>query len=435
MQTFANNRILMLLENQTYPLDPRVRWEAPALVRAGYRVSIICPSGQGQPCRETLDGVRVYRFAPPPPAKSFLGYLWEYAYSMAATFAISLLVFLGEGFDVVHAHNPPDTFVFIAAFYKLFGKRFVFDHHDLSPEMYRARLPSGGNQLVYRVLVLLEKLSCRLADHVIATNESYKKVEMDRGRVPRTRITIVRNGVDPNHFRAVQPDPVLRQMGKTIIGYVGVMGFQDGVDYLLRALHHLVFDLGRTDLYCVLVGGGAASANLKVLVRGLDLEGYVCFTGYLFGDDLLRCLSAADICVDPDPSNPYNDRSTMIKMMEYMALGKPIVAFDLPEHRFTAQQSAIYVTPSDERAFARALAQLADDPLQREAIGAVGRRRIESDLASHFAIPSLLEAYRKILPSPVGTGRMLPQARMHLQPENQPHTPTRTASYEPGDPS
>jgi len=182
---------------------------------------------------------------------------------MAATFVLSLLVFLGDGFDVVHAHNPPDTFVFIAGFYKLFGKRFIFDHHDLSPEMYRARFPGGGSLLVYDVLVLLEKLTCRLADHVIATNESYKKIEMERGRVPEARITIVRNGIELDRLRSVEPDRALRQKGKMIIGYVGVMGFQDGVDNLLRALHHLLRDLRRTDFYCILIGDGDARPGLK----------------------------------------------------------------------------------------------------------------------------------------------------------------------------
>ncbi len=432
MMASAKNRVLMLLENQSYPLDPRVRWEAAALAGAGYRVTVICPWDSGQPWRESLDGVRVYRFPPPPPARTFLGYLWEYGYSMAVTFAISLLVFFSEGFDVIHSHNPPDTFVFIAAFYKLFGKRFVFDHHDLSPEMYAARFSSGGNRVVYRTLIMLEKLSCRFADHVIATNESYKKMEMERDGVPEARITIVRNAVDPKLLRTVEPDRALRQLGKIIIGYVGVMGYQDGVDYLLRALHHVVRECGRSDFCCVLIGGGAALADLKLLTRQLALEEYVRFTGYLFGDDFARHMSAADICVDPDPSSPYNDRSTMIKMMEYMALGKPIVAFDLPEHRFTAQAAAIYITPNDERAFARALVQLMDDPLRREAMGAAGRRRIETELARHFSVRNLLEAYWTVLPAPTGAGRMATR-RIELQSQPHPLAPAQTASYEPSD--
>lgn len=397
MKASAGSRVLMLVENMAYPQDSRVRREARALTDAGYRVSVIGPAGAGQPWRETLDGVRVYRYPAPPGGNGFLGFLWEYGYSMVATFILSLLVSVREGFDIIHAANPPDLFVFVAGFHKLLGKRFVYDHHDLAPEMYYARFGQGGNRLVYRALVVLEKLSCRFADHVIATNQSYKSVEMRRGRVPEDRITIVRNGPDPNRLRAVEPDPDLRRKGVTILGYVGAIGFQDGLDSLLRALHHLVHDLGRTDFFCVIIGTGDAWASVKALATQLRLDDQVWFTGWVSAADLVRYLSSADICVDPDPSNPFTDRSTMIKMTEYMALEKPIVAFDLPEHRFTAGDAALYVRPNDELAFARALAQLMDDPARRQVMGSLGRRRIETELAWRYSVPHLLEAYRTLL--------------------------------------
>jgi len=281
----------MLLENQTYPRDFRVRREATALTAAGYRVSVICPAGPGQLFRETLNGVRLYRYAQPTAGNGFLGYLWEYGYAMAATFLLSLLVFVREGFDVVHAHNPPDTFVFIAAFYKLLGKRFVFDHHDLSPEMYRARFPGGGSLFVHDALVLLEKLTCCLANRVIATNESYKKIEMERDQVPESHITVVRNGIELHELPAVEPDRTLRPAGKTIIGYVGVMGFQDGVDYLLRALGHLVRDLKRTDFLCVLVGDGDAFPYLKSLAEQLHISEQILFTGMVHRSEVPRYLA------------------------------------------------------------------------------------------------------------------------------------------------
>jgi glycosyltransferase involved in cell wall biosynthesis len=394
----------MLLENQPYPQDHRVRREAAALAIAGYRVSVICPSSAGQCWRETVDNVRVYRFSAPSPVNSLWGYLWEYGYSTAASFAISLLVFMGEGFDVVHAHNPPETFVFIGAFYKLFGKRFVFDHHDLSPEMYRARFSYGGSTIVYGALLLLERLTCMVADHIIATNESYKEIEMKRDHVPPERIAVVRNGVEVQHGRPIQPDLTLRKKANTLIGFVGVMGFQDGVDYLLRALHHLLHTLGRADFYCVLMGDGDAFESLRKLAQQLCLEDYVLFTGLVHGDELSRYLSAMDICVDPDPANAYNNRSTMIKMMEYMAMAKPIVAFDLPEHRVTAQQAAVYVTPNDEREFAEAVAQLMDDAARRKAMGAFGRHRVETKLAWCYSVSHLLDAYQKVLPKAVVAG-------------------------------
>lgn len=404
----SKNRILMLLENLPFPQDLRVRREAFALTSAGYRVAVICPSGKGQSSREMVNGVTVYRYPAPRAAQGFLSYLWEYAYSMTASFLLSLVVFFREGFDAIHAHNPPDTFVFIAMFYKLLGKRFVYDHHDLSPEMYVARFRGGGRPLVHRTLVLFEKLSCRVADHVIVTNESYKKVAIDRGRVPEQRITVVRNGVELSRALVpVEPDRELRQMGKTIIGYVGVLGVQDGVDYLLRALNYLLRGLGRNDFYCVIVGFGDALEDLKRLAQELALQDYVRFTGPIFGERLRQLLAAADICVDSSPANPYTDRSTMFKLMEYMSLGKPIVAFDLPEHRFTARGAAVYVTPNDERAFARALAKLMDAPERRMALGATGSGRIKTRLAWDYSVPNLLSVYRTVLPEakiPEGAG-------------------------------
>ena len=393
------NRILMLLENLPFPQDLRVRREAYALSSAGYRVTVICPKRKGQSSRETVNGVCVYRYPAARPANGLVSYLWEYAYSMAASVTLSLVVFFRQGFDVIHAHNPPDTFVFLALFYKMFGKRFVYDHHDLSPEMYLARFRRRGNPMVYRALLWLERLSCRYAQHVIVTNESYKKVGLDRGHVLETRVTIVRNGIELSFMALpVEPDPFLRQTGKTIIGYVGVMGVQDGLDYLLRALHYLVRRLGRTDFYCVLIGFGEALQGLKTLAQELGLEDFVRFTGPVFGEDLRKLLAATDICVDSSPANPYTDRSTMFKIMEYMALGKPIVAFDLPEHRFTARGAAVYVTPNDEQAFARALARLMDDPGRRIALGACGIDRIKTHLAWDYSIPNLLSVYRAVLP-------------------------------------
>jgi glycosyltransferase involved in cell wall biosynthesis len=396
MKASVGSRVLMLLENNPYPQDGRVRREATTLAAAGHKVVVICPSNPGQPRQETVGDVHVYRYPAPPEANGFVGYLWEYVYSMAAIFVLSLFIFFREGFDVIHTHNPPDTLCFVAAFYKVFGKGFVYDHHDLAPEMYYARFGGAGNRLVYQALVLLEKLSCRLADHVIATNESYKCMEMERGRVAEERITVVRNGPDLDRFGPAQPDPDLQKNGKTIVGYVGVMGFQDGVDCLLRALQHLVRDLGRTDFYTIIIGSGDAWVSLNRLAKDLNIDEYVWFTGRVSDADLLRYLSSAAICVDPDPYNPFTDRSTMIKMTEYMALGKPIVAFDLKEHRFTAQDAAIYARPNDELDFARKIALLMDDPVRRRVMGKAGRRRVETELAWEYSVPHLLTVYERV---------------------------------------
>jgi len=432
MNSPENNRILMLLENLPFPQDIRVRREANALQTAGYRVTVICPASKGQVLRENVNGVRVLRYPPPAPANGFLGYVREYGYAMVASFLLSLVAFFEEGFDAVHAHNPPDTFVFIAIFYKLFGKRFVYDHHDLSPEMYQARFSGGGKPLVYRVLLWLEKLSCRIADHVIVTNESYKRLAIERGKVPESQITIVRNGIELNQLdQVIQPHRGLRELGKTIIGYVGVMGFQDGVDYLLRALDHLIRNFGRTDFYCVLIGGGDAWTSLREQAHQLNLEKYVRFTGFVFGQELRCYLSAADICVDPTPSSTYSDRSTMFKIMEYMSLGKPVVAFSLPEHRFTAQEAAIYVAPNDTRAFAKAIAELMDDSRRRVAQGVAGSRRIRNELAWDYSVPHLLRAYSLVLPAPVRSKRDIPQS-VKVAANSQASPFARASGYKSG---
>ncbi|MBI4787673.1 MAG: glycosyltransferase [Chloroflexi bacterium] len=393
----AGKRVLVLLENQSYPDDTRVVNISRALVAAGYHVSLISPSARGRARHEVLDGVHVYRFPPPPPGDGFFGYLWEYAYSLIAAFVLSWVVLWREGFDVIHATNPPDVFVFIGAFYRLLGKRFIYDHHDLAPEMYQVLFGEKSRRAVYNLLVFFENLSCRFADHIIVTNQSYRAVALERARVPAARVTVVRNGPDLERLRPVAPDPELRKKAKTIIGYVGVIGFHDRVDYLLRALHRLVYDLGRTDFFCVLVGVGDAWEGLKALAKELEIERYVWFTGRVSDEDLGRYLSTADICVDPDPPNPFTDRSTMVKMMEYMALGKPIVAFDLTEHRFTAQGAARYVRNTDELEFARACLELMDDPARRRAMGALGRQRIETELAWKYSVPHLLRVYATVL--------------------------------------
>jgi glycosyltransferase involved in cell wall biosynthesis len=396
MKASAGKCVLMLLENNPYQTDGRVTREARTLVRAGYQVSVICPRSGGGRTQEVVDGVHLYQFPSPPDSKGFLGYLWEYAYATSAIFALSVVALFREGFDILHAHNPPETFFPIAAFYKLLGKQFVFDHHDLSPEMYRARSRGGGNRLVCYALVLFEKLTCRLADHVIATNESYKTVEMERGRVSAERITVVRNGPDLERLEPVEPDPTLRQRANTILGYVGLMGPQDSVDYLLRALYHLIYDLGRRDVFCVIIGRGVTLPELEALAKSLCLQDHVWFTGWITEEELIRYLSTADICVDPDPSNPFNDRSTMIKLMEYMALGKPIVAFDLPEHRVTAQNAAVYARPNDELDFAQQIASLMDDSDRRKKMGRLGRERVETELDWSHQAEHLLEAYKTL---------------------------------------
>lgn len=390
-------KILMLLENNGYPGDPRVQREANALTAAGYMVSVIAPREEAnEPWREEIEGVMAYRFPAPSEGEGFLGYLWEYGYSLIVMFILSLVVIFQRGFHIIHSHNPPDIMVLIALLYKPFGVKYVFDHHDLSPEMYHANFGDDGNNLVFEALVFFEKLTCKVADHLIATNQSYKNMQIERSGVSADKVTIVRNGPNPDRIRLVDPDPMLANMGKIIIGYVGEMSPHDGLDYLLRALHHLAYDLNRTDFYAVLIGDGTAWEGLHDLVKELELDEYVWLTGYVSTADMLAYLSASHICVDPDPYNEFNDRCTMVKMTEYMALGKPIVAFDLTEHRVTAQNAALYVKNNDELEFARKIVQLMDNPVAREQMGVWGKARVEQKLAWSFQAESLLNAYASL---------------------------------------
>ena len=388
-------RVLMLLENNAYPNDTRVRYEARALASAGYRVMVISPMATGHGKYAVIDGVSAYRYRAAASSGGMLGFVREYAKALVATFLLTLKVAIRPGFDIIHAHNPPDMFVVIGAFYRLFGKRFVFDHHDLAPEMYRARFPEGPG-IVHRLLVLFERLTFRLSDLVISTNESYRRVAVERGGVPPERVAVVRNGPDLRRVNLVEPDPELRGRAEFILAYVGVMGVQDGIDYLLRALQHLRDELGRDNFFCVLMGKGDARLGLQDLAGSLGLDDHVWFAGHLPLNDLLPYLSAADICLDPDPSDGYNDHSTMIKMMEYMALSKPIVAFDLPEHRVTAGEAALYAIPNDELDYSRKIARLMDDPDLRARMGRVGRTRVEERLAWSHQELRLLEAYERL---------------------------------------
>jgi glycosyltransferase involved in cell wall biosynthesis len=384
--------VLMLLENNAYPKDVRVRHEAESLTKHGYQVTIVCPANPRQPFHETIAGVRVYRFPAPPNGNGLVGYIVEYGYAMIAAFVLSLIVFFRHGFDIIHAHNPPDTFFAIALFYKLFGKRFIFDHHDLSPELYDyGRFNKRGNRLVHRVLVMLEKASCRLADHVIVTNQSYKRIDMKRAGIPEHRITIVRNGPDLRTLKTVTS--AQKNDTKIKIVYVGIIGFQDGVDYLVRSLHHLVYELNITNFSCLVLGDGDALLTVRALTRELELNDHVSFVGWVEHDRIGEFLSAADICVAPEPSNPYNDCCTMIKVVDYMAFAKPVVAFDLPEHRASAADAALYASANDEADFAGRIALLMNDPQQREALGNKGRKRVETILAWSYQEKQLLKAY------------------------------------------
>jgi len=409
----SRRRVLMFVENH-FPGDPRVKNEADALTSAGYSVTVVGYKGKKETdWSKIVDNIQIYYiprtvlFTKTSKGKpvglerlwlivvSVIGYMWEYLYFTSACFVISLYVAMKHGFDVIHAHNPPDTLFLVAAFYKPFGKKFVFDHHDLCPELYRSRY-SADNGFVTTLLGLFEKCSLRMADVAIATNESYRDIQIKRGKVKPDKVFVVRNGPNLRRVAHRTPSPRLHNMNKCILGYVGALNPQDGVDYLLYALRDLVYKLNKKDFYCVILGTGDSLEDLRALASDLNLEGYVELTGYVSDEDLMSNLSAADICVTPDPSNPLNDVSTWIKVMEYMALGKPVVSFDLKETRVTAQEAAIYVPPNDVTEFARAIVKLMDDPDLRSQMGEFGRKRIEQALSWERSAENLLRAYKSL---------------------------------------
>jgi glycosyltransferase involved in cell wall biosynthesis len=402
----------MWVENH-FPQDTRVTNEARLLADAGYKVAVIALRKQGQAAREAWNGIEVYRVPTLElfkktvagngsrlsllfvRLKSFLGYVVEYIYFTTACLTVSTYIFARRGFDVMHAHNPPDTLFLVALPFKLLGKKFVFDQHDLCPELYRSRY--GAAEGFYtRFLTMFEWCSLKLADVTIATNESYKQIQIERANKNPRDIFIVRNGPNQMRMTPAAPSARLKGMNKSILCYIGSLNPQDGVDYLLRSLRHLLHGLKRSDFHCVIMGAGDSLQDLRDLAKDLQLNGCVELTGFVSDEELQANLAAADICVDPDPSSPLNDVSTWIKVMEYMASAKPIVSFDLKETRFSAGDAAIYVKPNDEAEFAGAIAQLMNKPELQKEMGAYGRRRVEDELQWAKVGKNLLTAYGRL---------------------------------------
>lgn len=392
-------RILMLVENLPSPFDRRVWQEATTLHKAGYEVSIICPTGHGYERRhEILEGIHIYRYRLPIEAAGAVGYAIEYGIALTMTFILSLRVLLTRGFDAIHACNPPDLLFLIGGFFKLFGKKFLFDHHDLSPELYEAKF--GRRGFFHRLLLMFERLTFRAADVSIATNESYRRIAIERGGMAPERVFVVRSGPSLERMRIQPPEPSLKCGRRYLVGYVGVMGRQEGIDYLLNAVHYIVQVKKRTDVHFGLVGGGTSLDELKRLAVALHIDQFVSFTGRIPDAGMLAMLNTADICVNPDVANEMNDKSTMNKIMEYMALGKPIVQFDLVEGRFSAGDASLYALRNDSVDLAERMLQLLDDEALRARMGAHGRQRVTDKLAWHYEVPKLLAAYTMLCPAP-----------------------------------
>jgi glycosyltransferase involved in cell wall biosynthesis len=394
-------RVLIISENAPVPADRRVWNISRTLTAAGWQVVIACAQGPDRDDApyEVLEGIEIHRY-PLRPAGSTLGYAREYGQALWRLRKLVRRLASERRFDVVHACNPPDLLLLAARSLRRQGTRFIFDHHDLVPELYRSRF-GRGEDLGYRATLRAERVAYRMADVSLATNGSYARVAVERGGMAPEDVFVVRNGPDLTRFRPVPADPAWRRGRAHLISYLGIMGPQDGVDHALRALAALR-EL-REDWHAVFVGDGDALPAMRALADELALGDHVEFAGWRGDDDIRLILSSSDVCLAPDPPSPLNDVSTMIKIPEYMALGRAVASYALPESRVSAGDSALYAAPGDPDSLGRCVAELLDDPARRERMGAMARERIETELSWQHSEGALLAAYARVsrpAPSP-----------------------------------
>ena len=390
-------RALIIVQNLPVPFDRRVWLESNALTAAGYDVTVICPKGKGDPEREVIDGVTLLKYRPYAPGGGALGFVLEYAYSFLATARLVFRARRQGTFDVLQACNPPDIFWPIARWLRRRdGSRFVFDHHDLCPELYDSRFPDRS-ALPRRGLLALEKATFRTADHVVSTNASYAEIAMRRGGKATSDVTVVRTGPDGQRLQRKAPVPELRRGRRHLVAYIGVMGPQDGVDLAVRAAAHVVHDLGREDVAFTFMGSGDSYDELAALRDELRMQDYLELPGRVPDETVLDVLSTAEVGLSPDPKNPLNDLSTMNKTMEYMAFELPVVAFDLKETRVSAGEAACYIKSGDVPAYAKAIVELLDNQEKRESMGRLGRLRISEELGWPHQREAYVGVYDKLL--------------------------------------
>jgi len=394
--TISKNRVLIVVENQAVPFDRRVWREACSLRENGYDVTVLCPRRKASPKGyEVINGIRVYRHPSPAEGNTPIGYFWEYGCALFWEFWYSSWIYFRHGFDVIQGCNPPDDIFLVALPFKLLGVKYIFDHHDVNPELYVSKYGKQG--ALYKILVTLEKLTYRFSNVVVTTNMSYRELAMSRGGVAPEKVFVVRNGPEREAFKSVPSNPARKNGKNYLVGYVGNMSIQDGLDILLDVAEHIKRS-GRRDIFFTCVGSGTELHKLKKMAEDRGLLDTVHFTGRVSDGELLEILSTADLCVNPDRPSAMNDVSTMIKIMEYMALGKPIVQFDSHEGRFSAQAASLYAGKEDGVAdFAAKIIWLLDRPEERKKMGEFGRKRIEEQLAWEYSVPHLLAAYRKAL--------------------------------------
>ncbi|MFA7433421.1 MAG: glycosyltransferase family 4 protein [Gemmobacter sp.] len=392
----AQRRVLIVVENLPVPLDRRVWLEATTLAAHGYHVSVISPMGRGWTAPyEEREGVHIYRFPEPPEAHSgAVAYAREYLHALRHMFRLARKVRREQGFDVIHGCNPPDLIFLLALRWRLAGVRYLFDHHDVCPELFEAKF--GRRGLLHRLQLMLERLTFATARVSIATNDSFRRIAVRRGRMAPGDVFVVRSAPRIEGFVPGPGRDGLRRGARTVLGYVGVIGQQEGMDLMVAAIDRLVRGMGHDDLHVIVVGFGPHLPQVRADVAARGLDAHFTFTGPLFGDDLRDTLNSIDIGLSPDPKNAMNDISTMNKVMEYMALEKPVVQFDLTEGRVSAGEASLYARPNDPDDFARCIAELIDDPEKRARMGRTGRKRVLEALSWEHSVPHLLAAYERV---------------------------------------
>jgi glycosyltransferase involved in cell wall biosynthesis len=407
-------RVLIIVQNLPVPFDRRVWLECRALTAAGYDVTVVCPKGKGDPRRAVVDDVTLLKYRPYAPGGGAGGFILEYVYSFLATAWLVLRARRQGRFDVLQACNPPDIFWPIARWLRWRdGSRFVFDHHDLCPELYESRFPDSA-ALPHRGLLALERATFRTADHIVSTNGSYAHIAMERGARDSADVTVVRTGPDPDKLRRAAPVDELRRGRRHLVAYIGVMGPQDGVDLAMRAAHHVVHELGRDDVSFTFMGGGDCYDELVALRDELGLLDHVELPGRVPDGTVVDVLSTAAVGLSPDPKNALNDLSTMNKTLEYMAFELPVVAFDLKETKVSAENAACYVPDGDIAGFGRAIVRLLDDEPLRQAMGEIGRARIEGGYGWPHQQAAYIRVYDRLV------GRTPEESAVIVLPEDHP---------------
>ncbi len=393
----GKKRVLIIVENLPLPFDRRVWMESNTLKSNGYQVSIICPKGKGFETEyEEISGIHIYRHNLPPEKSSALGYIREYSYALFHEFRLARKIRRERGFDIIQICNPPDILFLVTLWFKLFNRtKVIFDHHDLNPELYESKFGKKG--FFHLALRIAEKLTFKTADLVISTNQSYKEIAVKRGSKDPEKVHVVRSGPDLRKFKPIKPKMEYKNNRKYLVGYLGVMGEFDGVDILIEAVKLIVQGKGITDIQFCLIGSGPCFESLKELTSSYLLDSFIEFAGRVSDDELIERLSTCDICVNPDPVNPLNDKSTMNKILEYMALSKPIVQFDVLEGRRSALDASLYAQAHNLEDFADKIVELCfSEDSTKVKMGEFGINRMRNELEWRFQEEKLLEAYSNI---------------------------------------